>query len=103
MFCRMCGERIPDDSETCPMCGEEQHRATTEETKKGEGTDKIPVKILKGVGKTIVTVGSPILMAAGSMAISVVSNVVSDEVGKGLKKGLKKEITKWRKTRRSKK
>ena len=64
MFCRMCGEQIPDNSETCPVCGEKQHVTMTGAAEKSEGTDKTPVKILKGTGKAIVTVGGPILIAA---------------------------------------
>ena len=90
MFCRMCGEQIPDNSKICPVCGEEQHMTTTEETKKGESTDKTFVKILKGAGKTIGKVGGPILIAVGT----TVAAVVSDEVGKGLQKKVKKGMSK---------
>lgn len=90
MFCRKCGEQIPDNSETCPVCGEEQHRTTTEETEKGEGAGKTAEKILKGAGKTIVKVGGSILIGAGS----AVAAMVSEEVGKGLQKKTKKWISK---------
>lgn len=89
MFCRMCGEQIPDNSETCPVCGEEQHVTMTGAAEKGEGTDKTPVKILKGAGKAIVTVGGPILIAVGS----AVAAVASEEVGKALQKKLKKGVS----------
>lgn len=89
MFCRMCGEQIPDNSETCPVCGEKQHVTMTGAAEKGEGTDKTPVKILKGTGKAIVTVGGPILIAAGS----AVAAVASEEVGKALQKKLKKGVS----------
>lgn len=90
MFCRMCGEQIPDNSETCPVCGEEQHITTTGETEKGEGTDKALIKVLKGAGKTIAKVGGSIL----TVAVPVVVATVSDEVGKGLQKKLKKGVSK---------
>lgn len=81
MFCRMCGEQIPDNSEICPVCGEKQHVTTTRETEKSEETGKTPVGILKGAGKAIATVGGPILIAAG------------EEVGKALQKKLKKGVS----------
>lgn len=90
MFCRMCGEQIPDYSETCPVCGEEQHMTTTREMEKGESTDKTPVKILKGAGKAIGKVGGSILIGAGAAVV----NMVSEEVKKGLSKKVGKASTK---------
>ncbi|MCI9571258.1 MAG: zinc ribbon domain-containing protein [Lachnospiraceae bacterium] len=89
MFCRMCGEQIPDNSEICPVCGEEQHIRTTGETEKSEETGKTPVKILKGAGKAIATVGGSILIAVGP----AVAAVASEEVGKALQKKLKKGVS----------
>ncbi len=89
MFCRMCGEQIPDNSETCPVCGEEQHIITTGETEKGGGTDKTLIKVLKGAGKVVAKVGGSILMAASSVVVAA----VSDEVGKGVQKKLKKGVS----------
>lgn len=84
MFCRMCGVQIPDYSEVCPVCGEEQHMTAEMEKDK----DKMAVKILKGAGKTIGKVGATILLGAGTVIVSV----VSDEVGKGLQKKVKKTL-----------
>lgn len=90
MFCRKCGVQIPDDSETCPVCGEEQYRTTTEEMEKGEGAGKTAEEILKGAGKAVAKVVGPILIGAGS----AIAAMVSEEVGKGLQKKTKKWISK---------
>lgn len=86
MFCRKCGEQIPDKSRTCPTCGEEQYITMEEETEKNEGTDKMPVKILKGSGKVITKVAGTIIVFAGS--------AVADEFSKGVQKKTKKAVSK---------
>lgn len=82
MFCRKCGEPIPENSELCPICGENQGiTMTTEETEKGTNgsVGKTAGKILKGAAGTAVTI-------IGSMVVPI----VGEEVGKGMKKAVKK-------------
>lgn len=87
MFCRKCGEIIPENSEFCPVCGENQGiTMTTEETEKnGNGSaGKTVGKILKGAAGAAVT-----------MMGSVVVPIVSEEVGKGMQKAVKKGTSKF--------
>lgn len=82
MFCRKCGEQIPENSESCPVCGENQGiTMTTEETEKGGngGAGKIAGKILKAAAGTAVTIIG-----------SIVVPIVGEEVGKGMQKAVKK-------------
>lgn len=82
MFCRKCGEQIPDNSEFCPVCGENQGiTMTTEETEKGGngGAGKTAGKILKGAAGLVVTT-----------VVSIAGSTVVEEVGKGMQKAVKK-------------
>lgn len=76
MFCRKCGEQISDDSEFCPVCGENQGiTMSTEETEKsGNGVGKIAGTVAKAA-VTIVIAG---LSAA------------SEEAGKGLQEAVQR-------------
>lgn len=82
MFCRKCGEPIPENSEFCPICGENQGiPMTAEEMEKSQNgsAGKTAGKILKGAAGAAVTI-------IGSMVVPI----VGEEVGKGVQKAVKK-------------
>ncbi len=86
MFCRMCGEQIPNDCEVCPICGEEQViTITTEETGESGNEDAggTVVTVLKEAEKVIGTV-------VGTTINTIIVPTVSEEVGKELQKKAKK-------------
>lgn len=85
MYCRICGESIPDNSEICPECGENQGR--TRETEKDEksGAGKIAGKIVKG----IVIVGTPLATIVGQELLDGVGKAVTKKAGKATNSVLK--------------
>lgn len=97
MFCKACGEVIPDDSTFCSYCGVNQVSSESEEMADDDVkiSDKDTTKkIVKGVSKAVMTTASTVASAVVVPVIMKSSEKITKQATKKVTKKLNKTADK---------